>query len=71
MSYIEGVARNQLILFPESIDEYIEEDNPVQFIEAFVDSLEVDELGFKYSITEATGRSPYNPTDMLKLYLYG
>jgi transposase len=71
MSYIEGVERNQLILLPESIDEYIEEDNPVQFIDAFVDSLEVDELGFKYSLPEATGRPPYNPTDMLKLYLYG
>jgi len=71
MSYIEGVARNQLILFPESIDDYIEEDNSVQFIEAFVDSLNLEELGFKYSLPEATGRPPYNPADMLKLYLYG
>ncbi len=71
MSYIEGVARSQLILFPESIDDYIEEDNPVRFIDAFVDSLDVEELGFKYSLPEATGRPPYNPADMLKLYLYG
>ncbi len=71
MSHIEGLARNQLILFPESIDDYIEEDNSVQFIEAFVDSLNLEELGFKYSLPEATGRPPYNPADMLKLYLYG
>lgn len=71
MSYIEGVARSQGILFPESIDDYIEEDNPVQFIDAFVESLDLEELGFKYSLPEATGRPPYNPADMLKLYLYG
>ncbi len=39
MSYIDGVGRNQIILFPEKIDDYIREDNPVQFIDAFVDSL--------------------------------
>ncbi len=71
MSHVEGVARNQLVLFPESIDDYIEEDNPVQFIDAFVDSLDVEGLGFKYSLPEATGRPRYNLTDMLKLYLYG
>ena len=71
VSYVEGIARNQLILFPESTNDYIEEDNPVQFIDAFVDSLDLRELGFKYSLPEATGRPPYNPADMLKLYLYG
>jgi len=71
MSYIEGIARNQLILFPESIDDYIEEAHPIQFIDAFVDNLDLQELGFKYSLPEATGRPPYNPADMLKLYLYG
>ena len=71
MPYIEGVARNQAILFPEVIDDYIEEDNPVQFIDAFVDSLNLIALGFKYSVPESTGRPPYNPADMLKLYIYG
>lgn len=71
MSYIEGIARNQLILFPKAIDDYIEADNPVQFIDAFVDSLDLQQLGFKYSPPEATGRPPYNPADMLKLYIYG
>lgn len=65
------MARNQIILFPEAIDDYIEEDNPVQFVDAFVDSLDLQELGFKYSQPEATGRPPYNPADLLKLYIYG
>ena len=69
MSYIAGLARNQLILFPESIDDYIEEDNPVQFIDAFVDSLDVEELGFKYFLPEAAGRHPYNPTEMRQWHL--
>jgi transposase len=71
MSYIEGIARNQSILFPEVIDDYIEGDNPIQFIDAFVDSLDLQRLEFKYSLPEATGRPPYNPGDMLKLYIYG
>lgn len=71
MGYIEGIDRNQVILFPEAIDDYIEEDNPVQFIDTFVDNLDLVELGFKYSETKGTGRPPYNPADMLKLYTYG
>jgi len=71
MGYVQGVDRRQVILFPEVVDDYIEEDNPVQFVDAFVDSLDLVELGFKYCEPEATGRPPYNPGDMLKLYLYG
>ena len=71
MGYVEGMDRRQTILFPETVDEYIEEDNPVQFIDAFVESLDLKELEFKYSEPELTGRPPYNPADMLKLYLYG
>lgn len=71
MGYIEGIDREQVILFPEVIDDYIEDENPVQFIDAFVDNLDLVELGFKYSEPRATGRPPYNPADMLKLYIYG
>jgi transposase len=71
MAYVEGVVRNQIILFPEAIDDYIEEDNPVQFVDVFVDGLDLRELGFKHSELEATGHPPYNPADMLKLYIYG
>lgn len=71
MAYIQGEDRYQITMFPDSIDEYISEDNPVRVIEAFVISLDVVSLGFKYSNPNTTGRPPYDPKDMLKLYLYG
>ena len=71
MSYIKGINRNQTLLFPEVIEDYIDEDNPVRFIDAYVDSLDLVELEFKYSVEAETGRPPYNPADMLKLYIYG
>lgn len=71
MGHIQGTSRDQIILFPESIDEYISDDNPVRFIDAFVESLDLKELGFLRSQPKATGRPPYDPADLLKLYLYG
>lgn len=71
MNYIQGTSREQIILFPEAIDDYIKQDNPVQFIDAFVESLDLGKLKFKYSQLKSTGRPPYNPLDMLKLYIYG
>lgn len=71
MSYIEGTSRHQSVLFPELLDEYITQDNPVRFLDAFVDGLRVEELGFRHSVPEATGRPPYDPRDLLKLYGYG
>ena len=59
MAYIEGVAPNQVILFFDVIDDYIEDDNQVQFIDAFVDSLDLVGLGFKYAEPEPAGRPPY------------
>lgn len=53
------------------VDDYITENNPVRFIDAFIDKLDIQELGFKYSETKETGRMPYNPVDLLKLYVYG
>jgi transposase len=71
MPYVEGVARNQIILFPEKIDDYIREDNTVQFVDAFVDVLDLGALGFKRAQPQEIGRPPYDPGDMLKLYLWG
>lgn len=71
MSYIQGVERNQIILLPECIDDYITEENSVRIIDAFVASLDTEELGFKKAIPAATGRPPYCPEDLLKLYIYG
>ena len=71
MAYVKGVDRNQLTLFPNSIDDYISDDNPVQVIEAFVENLDMVELGFTHAQTHSIGRPPYDPRDLLKLYLYG
>jgi transposase len=70
MRYIEGVNRKRKIAFPEFIDDYITDNNPVRIIEAFVNSLNLKELGFM-SKDVNTGRPGYNPADMLKLFLYG
>jgi len=68
--FIKGESRSQITLFPEAVDEYIEEDNPVRVIDVFVDGLDLAALGFK---TEAanTGRPAYHPGVMLKLFIYG
>ena len=66
-----GVDRNQLLLLPPSLDEFIGEDNPVKVIDVFVDSLDLNKTGFKNSIPGEKGCPPYNPADLLKLYLYG
>lgn len=71
MGFIQGVHRNQPVMFPESLDEYIGDDNPVRFIDAFVDSLDLQALGFEGAVPEETGRPPYRPGDLLKLYIYG
>jgi len=71
MAYIEGHAREQALLLPASIEDYVAADNPVRFIDAFVDDLDLCEAGFHRSRSKATGRPGYDPGDMLKLYLYG
>ena len=71
MDYIRGVTRNQVILFPESVEDYITEDNPVRFIDAFVSSLDLAALGFLRAQSAETGRPAYDPGDLLRLYLYG
>lgn len=71
MGYIEGESREQRLLFPEVLDDYIGEDNVVRFIDAFVDGLKMEELGFDRAVPKETGRPPYDPRDLLKLYIYG
>jgi transposase len=71
MEHKEGCDRNQEILFPPKIDDYVGEENLVRFIEAFVSMLNLIELGFTHSEPKATGRPSYNPADLLKLYIYG
>ncbi len=69
--YIEGQSRSQSTLFPESLDDYIGDDNPVRVIEVFVDELDLVELGFEGAAPEATGRPAYHPATLLKIYIYG
>ena len=71
MAYIEGHARDQALLLPASVEDYVAADSPVRFIDAFVDDLNLGEAGFHRSRPKATGRPGYDPGDMLKLYLYG
>jgi len=71
MDHVQGFDRNQEILFPVRIDDYIEEENLVRFIEAFVALLDLTLLGFTHAEIKTTGRPSYNPSDILKLYIYG
>jgi transposase len=71
MGYIEGQDRNQIILFPESIDDYVSENSSVRVIDEYVEQLQMGELNFKKAVCALTGRPPYSPKDLLKIYLYG
>jgi transposase len=71
MGYIEGEERQQTVLFPEVLDDYIGEENAVRFIDVFIEGLNLSELGFEKAIPKDTGRPPYNPGDLLRLYVYG
>ena len=74
MKHIKGEDRRQYVLFPACLDEYIEQDNPVRYIDAFVDSLDLEELGFNHTKRKAPengGRPSYDPSDILKLLIYG
>jgi transposase len=71
MTHIAGHDRSQTLLLPESLDEYVGQDNPVRFIDAFVDGLDLTAAGFIRVQPKMTGRPGYAPTDLLKLYIYG
>ena len=69
--FIEGENRYQSSLFPESLEDYIAEDNAIRIVDAFVDKLDLEELGFEGAEPSATGRPGYQPAVMLKMYIYG
>ena len=68
---VEGPARGQSTLFPECLEDWIGEDNPVRVIDVFVEELDLAALGFGGVDPEATGRPSYHPSVLLKLYIYG
>ncbi len=71
MSYITGANRSQIVMFPDSIDDYITEENAVRVIDIYVDRLDLENLAFSKIKPHYTGRPPYSPQDLLKLYIYG
>ncbi len=71
MGYKSGADREQQILFPETLDEYVSPENPVRFIDAFVAKLDMAELGFERAVPAREGAPGYDPRDLLKLFIYG
>jgi transposase len=69
--FVEGEDRSQSTLFPERLDDYVGEDNPVRVVDVFVDELDLGGLGFSRVEPLATGRPSYHPSVLLKLYIYG
>ena len=69
--FVEGADREQSTLFPDRLEDWIGEDNPVRVIDVFVGELDLAELGFIGVAPEATGRPSYHPSILLKLYIYG
>src|SRR6266513_1729622 len=71
MTHLSGHDRSQLFLLPETVDDYVGPDNPVRFIDAFVDGLDLAAASFIHVEPKVTGRPAYAPGDLLKLYIYG
>ena len=71
MTHISGDDRSQQMLLPDAVDDWVGTDNPVRFIGAFVDGLDLERAGFERVQANRTGRPGYDPADLLKLYLYG
>src|SRR5437764_7015831 len=69
--FVEGTDRGQSTLFPEYLEDWIDENNPVRVIDVFVDELDLAELEFDGVAPELTGRPAYHPSVLLKLYIYG
>jgi transposase len=71
MGYVTGECREQLMLLPESLDAYVGEGNAVRVIDAYIEGLDLNDMGFNYTEPKATGRPPYSPYDLIKLFIYG
>ena len=69
--FVEGEDRRQATLLPDSLEDYLTEDNPVRVVDGFIDELDLEALGFSGFVPEVTGRPAYHPATLLKIYLYG
>ena len=71
MAHMTGEDRSQLLLLPDAVEDDVGPDNPVRFIDAFVDGLDLEAAGFQRVQPSDKGRPGYDPADLLKLYIYG
>ena len=71
MSYLRGSDRSEVQLLPACLDDYVAAASPARFIDAYAENVDFQALGFARAQPAATGRPPYHPADLLKLYLYG
>ena len=71
MGYVIGTDSRQMTLGVWSIEDEVPQDSPARFIEVFVDSLDLEAMGFEHAVPAPTGRPPYNPYDLVKLYVWG
>lgn len=71
MNYITGSDRSEVLLLPEALEDYLAPENPVRFLDAFVRQVDLRKAGFRHAQVPETGRPPYDPGDLLRLYLYG
>ncbi len=69
--FVQGECRTQSTLFPEQLDDYVSDTNPVRVVDVFVDELDLSKLGFEGVDPAATGRPAYHPASLLKIYIYG
>ena len=69
--FIEGTDRGQATLFPDRLEDWVGEDNPVRVIDLFVDEIDLAELGFVRTVPAQTGRPGYRPSVLLRLFIYG
>ncbi len=69
--YVTGTDRSQTTLFPDRLEDFVGADNPVRAVDAFVDGLDLRDMGFVRAAPAATGRPGYDPALLLKLYVYG
>ena len=71
MGYVTGTDSRQMMLGIWSIEDEVSQDSPARFIEVFVDSLDLEAMGFEHAVPAPTGRPPYNPYDLVKLCVWG
>ncbi len=69
--FVEGEERSQSVLFPERLEDWISQNNPVRVVDVFVDELDLKALGFERATAAETGRPGYHPATLLKIYVYG